>query len=115
MVSVKKLYIVVRADLPPGAQIAQAGHAVAAFARRARGPFEAWVDGSNNLVVLSIADEAALGSLARALERIGRPVAVHEPDIGDQLTAIAFEGTDDAGRHVSSLPLALRRHGIILE
>lgn len=104
----KKLYVIVRADLKPGAQLAQAGHAVAAFARRARSAFEQWTDGSNNLVVLTASDELALAELSAMIAGVGRPVDVHEPDLDDQLTAIAFEGTDEAARLVSSLPLALR-------
>jgi hypothetical protein len=105
---VKKLYVVVRGDLPPGAQGSQTGHAVATFARRARSAFEQWYDNSNNFIWLSIDDEPRLEALAVALERTGRPVRVFEPDLGNQLTAIAFEGTDDAMKLVSSLPLALR-------
>lgn len=104
----EKLYVIVRADLKPGDQLAQAGHAVAAFARKRRSLFEAWTDGPNNLVVLAIDDEYALGALSASFGDDHGTVRVREPDLRDELTAIAFEGTDWARRAVSSLPLALR-------
>lgn len=105
----EKLYVVVRADLKPGAQIAQAGHAVAAFARRYNSTFEVWVEGANNLVVLSVTDETELNRLHERIIGAGaKAQRVHEPDLADQLTAIVFEGTKEAARAVSSLSLALR-------
>jgi hypothetical protein len=108
--AMQKLYVIVRQDLKPGAQVAQSGHAIAAFARAHRETFEAWTDGPNNLVVIAIAGELELDALR---QRLGgaRLAAVHEPDLGDQLTAIAVEATDATARLVSTLPLALRDHG----
>lgn len=105
----KKLYVVLRADLDGGDQIAQAGHAVAVFARKHRELFEGWTDGPNNLVVLAIADEWNLSRLQERIAPLAATVRVHEPDLHDELTAIAFAGTDAAARLVSSLPLALRK------
>ncbi len=104
----KRLYIVVRSDLPGGDLLSQSIYAVATFARRARVPFEQWFDGPNNIVALAIPDEPALAALVEKLQRVGRPLQVREPDLDNQLTAIAFEGYEEAARLVSSLPLALR-------
>jgi peptidyl-tRNA hydrolase len=103
----KKLYIIVRADLSAGDLAAQTGHAVAAFARRHGIAFCNWFDGDNNLVVLSVPTEADLQALRlRVLAHGVLCCDVHEPDLGDSLTAIAAD--DRVARLVSSLPLALR-------
>jgi len=108
-VVVKKLYIVVRADLKPQGAIApQAVHACATFARRHREVFDVWHDGPNNVVILAARDENHLARLQATIESLALLVGVREPDLGDSLTAIAFSGTDAAARLVSSLPLALR-------
>ena len=103
----KRLYVIVRGDLDPGDQLAQAVHAACTFSREHDALFCAWHDGDNNLVVLSVPTEHDLGAL---LER-ARVTAlvcseVHEPDLSDELTAIAVD--DRIATMVSSLPLALR-------
>jgi peptidyl-tRNA hydrolase len=103
----KKLFVVVRADLEPGAQLAQSGHAISAFAISYEAEHRAWHQGSNNLVILAAKDEAHLLELARVAQA---PFAIfREPDFENTVTAVAFHG--DAARQLSSLPLALRsRH-----
>jgi hypothetical protein len=103
----QKLYVVVRSDLEPGAQLAQAGHAISAFAFYFEADHRAWHQGSNNLVILAARDEAHLLELAR--ESPGPLAIFREPDLGNTVTAVAFHG--DMARRLSSLPLALRsRH-----
>lgn len=102
----KKLYVIVRNDLDPGDQLAQAVHAATAFGHIHRDRLDAWISGTNNLVVLSIETEAKLACLRDYLRQFVDVVDVHEPDMGDELTAIACD--DRAASSVSSLPLALR-------
>lgn len=103
----EKLYIVVRGDLAPGAQLAQACHVVARFAAEHRELFLAWESGAKNIVVLSARDERELAQLLeRAAVEALRVADFREPDIRDERTAIALEGR--AARLVSNLPLALR-------
>lgn len=105
----RRLYIVVRSDLDPGAQIAQAVHAATAFACAHASCCRAWQATDNNVVVLAASDLEHLDRLRMKIaELVDRRVAIHEPDLGWQLTAIAFEGIPQAARVVSSLPLALR-------
>jgi len=101
----EKLFVVIRSDLAPGLQLAQSGHAIVAFQHSYPRIFEDWRDGSNNLVILSAEDEARLTALADHLTSKGVAVArFHEPDLGDQMTAISV---GPAGRRLlSSLPLA---------
>lgn len=100
-----KLYIVVRADLPPGMQIAQACHALRQFTSVHSEIDRAWYEGSNNLVVLQVPGEDELFDL---LARAGEiPItSFREPDLDDDVTAIAI-GPQGSGL-VSQLPLALR-------
>lgn len=101
-----KLYVVVRGDLPPGAQGCQAVHAALAFQRAQpdlfRGP-----DELRNLALLAAPDEAFLGRLLERAAAAGVPAApFHEEDLGGSLTAVAFGPAMQ--RLVSSLPKALR-------
>ena len=102
-----RVYVVVRSDLDPGAQLAQSCHALSVFAHAYRAQHDAWQAGEQNLVVLAVPSENALGELVR--RAMGQGVlcaAFHEPDFGNQLTACAFSG--DVAKLVSSLPLALK-------
>lgn len=96
----KCLYVVVRKDLPPGLQMAQACHAAFAYG------FYGSDDVGDNLVALGASlDE--LTALAKAAERLNLShVSFREPDLGDELTALALSG--NARALVSQLPLALR-------
>lgn len=102
-----KLYVVVRADISPGDQIAQACHAVAEFSVHEPARFQEWATAQRNLVVLQAPSRTALDIVRSQLldEGIG-VVTFREPDMADELTAIAFGG--EGARFVSQLPLALR-------
>lgn len=106
--AMEKLYIVTRTDLPPGARCAQACHTLRAFVAAHPELDREWFDGSNNLVVLEVSDEAALEALARHASASGVPLATfREPDFSDALTGVALAGA--GAKLVSSLPLALRQ------
>jgi hypothetical protein len=98
---VTPLYVVVRADLPSGLQIAQACHATREFGLRYPG-----ASVGDNLVVLHAADERALGDIAERARGACLSAVFHEPDLGGAATAIALDGS--AKRLLSQLPLALR-------
>lgn len=110
-----KLYVVVRGDLDPGPQLAQAVHAMAQFSVVYPELTREWVVQSNYLVCLSAPDEGTLFELAAeaSLGRGIKRVLVHEPDYGDELTAIAFEPGEATQRLLASLPLALRSACVI--
>lgn len=96
----KRLYVVVRADLERGLQLAQACHAVRELSLEHPEDAE-----GENLVVLEVPDEAGLERLAASVP--GPLKAFREPDLGGALTALAVTG--EARRMLSSLPLAGRR------
>jgi hypothetical protein len=103
-----RLYVITRADLAPGAQLAQACHAVSAFAVANPEQHLEWHTHGQNLVVLAAGDEHKLSRLLDALEDAHgqKCAAFFEPDFGGRLTAFAV--SDAAGKLLSSLPLALR-------
>jgi peptidyl-tRNA hydrolase len=102
-----KLFIVTRADLPPGARAAQSAHTALAFAFDHPVLAAEWHGQSNNIVLLEAPDERALVELWRRAWDAGVPYSVFtEPDMGDATTGVAI---GPAGhRLVSSLPLTLR-------
>jgi hypothetical protein len=92
------LYVVVRADLPIGLQMAQLGHAAYQFGR------EHPEDIGENIYVLNAPSEAHLLGLVQAAVGLCPITIFHEPDIGNQLTAAAFGGK--ASQLLCHLPLA---------
>jgi len=104
-----RLYVVVRADLPPGQQAVQACHAVTEYLYYNESvPPEA-----RTIVLLSVRDEAALLRLVDEIElRLGlargmAPVAIfREPDLDGQATALAT-AAPTVRRLMRTLPLAL--------
>ena len=94
------LYVLVRKDLAKSSQAVQAGHAVAQFLLD-HGTI--WRNGT--LVYLSVPNETHLLRLKDSM--MGKPLAEFvEPDLDNQLTAIAILGNEDSRlSDFSSLPL----------
>jgi len=97
-----KLYVLSRADLAKYSKsypYVQAGHAVAEFLLR--NPNHDWKN--HTLVYLQVPDEHILVSWVRLLKAsFHEPVTFREPDIGDEMTAIAVYSN---GKVMSELPL----------
>lgn len=103
-----KLYTVTRRDLSPGYQMAQAGHALARFAKEHPGYFSLWMEVSEYICFLSVADETELFALYEQAVGHGLPVSIfREPDLDYQLTAITLEPGLRAAGLCARLPLAL--------
>lgn len=73
-----------------------------------------WVAHSNFLVVVAVPDEQALADLAGAAveEGIARTI-VREPDLGNTITAVALQPSDEARRLCAELPLALKEKKMV--
>lgn len=101
------MYIVIRSDLPPGAQAAQACHGLMAFTMAHPIVANYWYTKSNNLVVLQVPNEECLKHLAARADETGIDhIVFREPDFDNTITAVAIE---PAGKRlVSNLPLALK-------
>ncbi len=103
----QKLYIVVRADLPFGLQMAQAIHAAVQYVIEDELSAH-WYKNSNNVVVKHVSDEAALLELAAKGESRRLVVeAFQEPDLAGATTAVAFVG-EGANALLRELPLAFQ-------
>ncbi len=96
------LYVVVREDLPPGLQCAQACHAAFEYGRHGREAVD------DNLIVLSTSLDKLLTLEHLAPLNDWSFVAFHEPDLGGELTAMALPGTREVLLLLRCLPLALR-------
>lgn len=105
-----RLYIAVSGDLPPGLAAAQAVHAAFLFSQRHADTTTEWFTRSQYLVIVTVPDEVALIRLVSQALDAGIEVATwHEPDMGNQTTAVALAPGDDARRLCAQLPLLGRR------
>lgn len=72
--------------------------------------FRHWFEESTYLVLLTVTDEVALAAYELLFERHDLVSSTwHEPDMGDELTAIAVEPSPVASRILSALPLTGKR------
>ena len=84
----------------------QAAHALQELNIHFPDVIRGWHASSNYLVLLSASQERLQQTLLKAQQQ-GLPVcAFHEPDLNDQLTAIAIG--PDGGRLVRKFPLAMK-------
>lgn len=105
------MYVVTRKDLFPGAQIAQALHAFREFIEEHPTIDKSWYKNSNYIAILSAKDEMELERLSLRLTKKGiKHSLFREPDLNDELTAIAIEPGRDSKRACSSYPLALKEY-----
>ena len=101
-----KVFLVTRADIPDADQAVQAAHALQEFNIHCTEAARAWHATSNTLAFLTVANERALGVLLeKALVRGLPAAAFYEPDMDNEMTAIAL-GPAAKGL-CSGLPLAL--------
>ncbi len=98
-----RLYLVSRADLPPGRRAAMLCHAVHTYTET-----HGQVPEHTAVVLLEVPDEGALEALRlRAAEGDISHGAFYEPDLNNELAAIALSGEHTKTRRVcAALPLA---------
>jgi hypothetical protein len=83
-----KLYVIVRKDLCIAQRAVQAGHAVAEFCLHS--PFSRWSNGT--LIYLGVKGLPQLERAKYKLEEQGiRVIEFREPDLNNQITAIATD------------------------
>lgn len=101
--------IVTRRDLSPGYQAVQAAHSIPEFHREHPQEYQKWYEESKTLVLLSVKDEDYLKYFIRQLHEKGVKYSIFlEPDIGNQVTSVAFVADDEAYQLCKKLPLVLR-------
>lgn len=104
-----KLYVITRADLEPGYQAVQSVHAGIQFIFEHPEYAEYWFKQSNYLGLLSVNDEAELTNLIeQATAHDIRFSVFREPDVDNQITAIALAPGPKSKKLCSKLPLALK-------
>jgi peptidyl-tRNA hydrolase len=103
----QKLYVVVRNDISPGLMMAQACHAVRLFAEEHPEVDKVWYRDSSNIVCLEVESEEDLLHLADRVAGVTKSISgFREPDLDDEITAVAFG--PEAASLLSNLPLALK-------
>jgi peptidyl-tRNA hydrolase len=103
--------VVVRDDLSPGMQMAQAMHAAIEFQHDSPDLAVPWRNDSRYLVVVSVPDELSLYDLVSQACKVGIAFsAFREPDLDYEVTAVALQPGTLARQLCSRYPLALR-HG----
>ena len=104
-----KLISITRRDLSPGYQAIQSAHAAIDFQHQHPEIAKQWNSISNYLVFLSVASEEDLYRYLDKFEKKGlKFTPFFEPDINNELTAVAVEPTEKARRLCSNLPLTLK-------
>lgn len=104
--------MVTRQDLSAGYQSVQPAHALAQFAVEHHNKFIDWQNFHKNLIVLSVENESALTKLLLQAQMKNISVsAFREPDVDNQLTAIALEPSEDTYSLTGNLNLALKKAG----
>jgi len=103
------LYVITRSDLEPGYQAVQSMHALRQFTAEHPEVDREWFESSNYLGLLSVANEDELVKLIEQAADLGIKYSIfREPDIGDQITAIALEPGPKSKKLCGKLKLALR-------
>lgn len=101
--------MITRADLDPGYQAVQSLHAGIQFAMEHTEIHKEWFEQSNYLGLLSVANELELTKLIDKAKSQGIALSIfREPDIDDQITAIALAPSIQSKKLCSNLKLALR-------
>lgn len=105
-----KLYIITHSDLPVGYQVPQVTHAAMEFAASFPAERAEWYRTSNSVIVLNCQNERKLIEFSLKLKEKGIAFAeFREPDIGNELTAIAICPGPLVKKACSGLPLAGKR------
>ena len=103
------MYVITRQDLEPGYQAVQSMHALRQFTAEHPEIDKMWFEQSNDLGLLSVADEQELNMLIEQATAHDIHFSIfREPDVENQITAIALAPGQKTKKLCSRLPLALR-------
>jgi len=98
--------VIGRKDLSIGMQAVQSGHAAIQFQHEHPELAKNWFHNSNYLIFLSVNNEEELKSLIdRAITQNITVSVFREPDINNEITAIALQPCDESRKFTSGLPL----------
>jgi peptidyl-tRNA hydrolase len=98
--------VICRKDLSIGIQAVQSGHAAIQFQYEHPELAKNWYTNSNYLIFLSTEDENSLKELIQKANSQNIKISIfREPDINNEITAIALEPCDKSRKMTSGLPL----------
>ena len=102
----EKLRVITRSDLPLSYQAVQSGHAGIQFQHEHPEIAKHWHTNSNYLIFLSVKNEFELKKLIDIAELHDVKHSIfREPDIGDEITAIALEPSSVSKKLTSKIKL----------
>jgi peptidyl-tRNA hydrolase len=105
----KKLYVITRKDLAPGAQACQAIHAVCEFMKEYPENYMDWYVNSNYIALLAVENEEHLKKLFNKAEYMDiLSAGFCEPDFNNELTAVVLDATLESRNLVKNIKLALK-------
>lgn len=108
------MYVITRDDLSPAYQAVQASHAVADFIFQHKDLANVWHNISNYIILLSVTNEADLCAVPKALRGLNISFTTFtEPDLGNELTAVAVSPGDKAEAFCRQFRLALREKDML--
>ena len=112
MTQINKLTSVTRRDLNAGYQSVQSTHSIVKFVFEHPEISGIWFK-DPYLAQLSVENEDALKHLIHKLQKSNIKYSIfREPDLGNQITAIAIEPSDKTRKLISHLPLMLKEYNI---
>ena len=105
----EKLVIITRRDLTAGQQAVQAAHAAIDFIFQYPNKASPWHSISNYVVILSVENEEELKNFITKCEyKLLDHTVFREPDLDNEITAIAIEPCRDTQKLTSNLPLLFK-------
>lgn len=103
-----KLFVIGRADIPPGLRAAQMFHAARLFAAEFPDIEEEWFRESNTIVLLEVTDRIHLEGLFENAERLDISVSAFKEEDFPHTGITALCLGPEARKLLSNIPLALR-------
>lgn len=101
-----KLRVITRRDLALPTQAVQSGHAGIQFQHEHPELAKIWYHNSNYLIFLSVENEDELKKFINKANSNNIKLSIfREPDLNNEITAIALEPCDWSRRHTSGFPL----------
>lgn len=105
------IIVVTRQDLSIGYQNVQSIHSILEFFNDYPDIYQNWFKTSKALTVLAVPNEVSLKILISKLAAAKIRFSIFiEPDIDNQITAVAIEPSVEAKKLCSNIPLALREY-----
>lgn len=103
------MVVITRSDLTPGQQAVQSAHAAINFNYEHPDRAGPWFKDSNYLVLLSLENENELIKFIEKCENKNiKYTTFNEPDLNNEITAIALEPSITTQKMVSNIPLLFK-------